>query len=43
MWQMESMALQHEESKDKKARKDYWLAPGIIVKVGMGPFTSRWG
>jgi len=30
---MESMAMQHEKEKEKKARKDYWLAEGIVVKV----------
>ena len=30
---MEEMMLKNEQSKEKKARKDYWLVEGIIVKV----------
>jgi len=30
---MEEMAMKHEREKDKKARKDYWLTEGIVVKV----------
>ena len=45
---MEEMMLKNEQQKEKKARKDYWLVEGIIVKVmhkdiGDGKYYKRKG